>query len=117
MGGSPVAVAYQHVREPAVPPSDHDTELPPEVDAIVMKALARRVDERYQSAAAMRADIERYLAGRPVQAPLPPAVPPAAATDLPDGGHCRGRAAPSRRRRTRNRADALACSSPSGCCW
>ena len=76
VGDSPVAVAYQHVREPAVPPSDHDTELPPEVDAIVMKALAKRVDERYQSAAAMRADIERYLAGRPVQAPLPPAVPP-----------------------------------------
>ena len=38
VGDSPVAVAYQHVREPAMPPSDHDTDLPPEVDAIVMKA-------------------------------------------------------------------------------
>ena len=28
VGDSPVAVAYQHVREPAAPPSDHDTELP-----------------------------------------------------------------------------------------
>jgi eukaryotic-like serine/threonine-protein kinase len=69
VGDSPVAVAYQHVRELAPPPSDHDTELPPEVDAIVMKALTKRVEERYQSAAQMRADIERYLAGRPVQAP------------------------------------------------
>ncbi len=69
VGDSPVAVAYQHVRELALPPSDHDTELPPEVDAIVMKALTKRVEERYQSAAQMRADIERYLAGRPVQAP------------------------------------------------
>ena len=42
VGDSPVAVAYQHVREPALPPSDHDTDLPPEVDAIVMKALAKR---------------------------------------------------------------------------
>ncbi len=75
VGDSPVAVAYQHVREPAVPPSDHDTELPPEIDAIVMKALAKRVEERYQSAAAMRSDIERYLAGRPVQAPIPAPVP------------------------------------------
>lgn len=75
VGDSPVAVAYQHVREPAVPPSDHDTQLPPEVDAIVMKALAKRVEERYQSAAAMRSDIERYLAGRPVQAPIPVAAP------------------------------------------
>ena len=75
VGDSPVAVAYQHVREPALPPSDHDTDLPPEIDAIVMKALAKRVEDRYQSAAAMRSDIERYLAGRPVQAPIPAAVP------------------------------------------
>lgn len=75
VGDSPVAVAYQHVREPAAPPSDHDTDLPPEVDAIVMKALAKRVEDRYQSAAAMRTDIERYLAGMPVQAPIPPPVP------------------------------------------
>jgi beta-lactam-binding protein with PASTA domain/tRNA A-37 threonylcarbamoyl transferase component Bud32 len=72
VGDSPVAVAYQHVREPATPPSDHDTELPPEVDAIVLKALAKRLEDRYQSAAAMRSDIERYLAGRPVQAQVPP---------------------------------------------
>jgi len=72
VGDSPVAVAYQHVREPAVPPSDHDTDLPPEVDAIVMKALAKRLEDRYQSAAAMRNDIERYLAGRPVEATVPP---------------------------------------------
>ena len=76
VGDSPVAVAYQHVREPAVPPSDHDTDLPPEVDAIVMKALAKRLEDRYQSAAAMRTDIERYLAGRPVEATVPPPLPP-----------------------------------------
>ncbi|MBC9732359.1 Stk1 family PASTA domain-containing Ser/Thr kinase [Nocardioides sp. zg-578] len=76
VGDSPVAVAYQHVREPARPPSDHDQDLPPEVDAIVMKALAKRVEDRYQSAAAMRSDIERYLAGRPVQAVAPPSPPP-----------------------------------------
>jgi serine/threonine-protein kinase len=75
VGDSPVAVAYQHVREPATPPSDHDTDLPPEVDAIVMKALAKRLEDRYQSAAAMRTDIERYLAGRPVEATVPPPLP------------------------------------------
>lgn len=72
VGDSPVAVAYQHVREPADPPSDHDTELPAEIDAIVMKALAKRLEDRYQSAAEMRSDIERYLAGRPVHATAPP---------------------------------------------
>jgi len=72
IGDSPVAVAYQHVREPAAPPSDHDTEVTPEVDAIVMKSLAKRVEDRYQSAAAMRSDIERYLAGHPVHVVAPP---------------------------------------------
>ena len=76
VGDSPVSVAYQHVREPASPPSDHDTDLPPEVDAIVMKSLVKRVEDRYQSAADMRSDIEDYLAGRPVAAALPPPPPP-----------------------------------------
>jgi len=72
IGDSPVAVAYQHVREPAMPPSDHDDELPPEIDAIVMKSLAKRVEDRYQSAAAMRNDIERYLGGQTVYVVPPP---------------------------------------------
>src|SRR5690348_16081894 len=82
VGDSPVAVAYQHVREPASPPSDHDTDLSPEIDAIVMKALAKRVEDRYQSAAAMRSDIERFLAGRPVHAVPPPPPPPAEPTSV-----------------------------------
>ncbi|MBO9522326.1 MAG: Stk1 family PASTA domain-containing Ser/Thr kinase [Nocardioidaceae bacterium] len=86
VGDSPVSVAYQHVREQAPRPSSLDADLPPEVDAIVMKALAKRVEDRYQSAAAMKEDVDRYLAGRPVHAPLvaedaatafvPPAVLP-----------------------------------------
>ena len=83
VGESPVSVAYQHVREPAAPPSTLDPDLPPEVDAIVMKALAKPVEERYQSAAAMRADIERFLAGKPVVAPAVPAAG-AATTFLPE---------------------------------
>ncbi len=86
VGDSPVAVAYQHVREPAVPPSDHDTQLTPEIDAIVMKSLAKRVEDRYQSAAAMRADIERYLAGHPVRATAPP-MPPEDPTTVAQTGY------------------------------
>jgi serine/threonine-protein kinase len=61
-------VAYQHVREAPQPPSYYDPEVPPVVDAIVMKALAKSPDERYQSADEMRADLERALDGRPVAA-------------------------------------------------
>ncbi|WP_310526727.1 Stk1 family PASTA domain-containing Ser/Thr kinase [Nocardioides sp.] len=75
VGDSPVAVAYQHVRENPAPPSDHDDQLDAEIDAIVLKSLAKRVEDRYQSSAAMRADIERYLAGHPIQAAPPPLAP------------------------------------------
>ncbi|HET7174096.1 MAG TPA: Stk1 family PASTA domain-containing Ser/Thr kinase [Nocardioidaceae bacterium] len=69
VGESPVSVAYQHVREEPTPPSKFNPELSPEVDAIVMKSLRKRVEDRYQSAAEMRADIQRALAGVPVRAP------------------------------------------------
>ncbi|MFD7597400.1 Stk1 family PASTA domain-containing Ser/Thr kinase [Kitasatospora sp. NPDC059812] len=68
VGDSPVAVAYQHVREEAQPPSVFDPEVRPEIDAIVLKALAKERDYRYQSADEMRDDIERFLDGLPVAA-------------------------------------------------
>ncbi|MEU1624027.1 Stk1 family PASTA domain-containing Ser/Thr kinase [Streptomyces sp. NPDC020096] len=68
VGDSPVAVAYQHVREDPQPPSAFDPEVTPEMDAIVLKALTKDPDYRYQSADEMRADIEAYLDGQPVAA-------------------------------------------------
>ena len=47
----------------------HNPELPAELDAIVMKSLAKKVDDRYQSAAEMRTDIQRYLDGQPARRP------------------------------------------------
>ncbi|MBT2404092.1 MULTISPECIES: Stk1 family PASTA domain-containing Ser/Thr kinase [unclassified Streptomyces] len=68
VGDSPVAVAYQHVREEPQPPSNFDPEITPEMDAIVLKALVKDPDYRYQSADEMRADIEACLEGQPVAA-------------------------------------------------
>ncbi|MDF6043630.1 Stk1 family PASTA domain-containing Ser/Thr kinase [Streptomyces sp. JH14] len=68
IGDSPVAVAYQHVREEPQTPSTFDPEITPEMDAIVLKALVKDPDYRYQSADEMRADIEACLDGRPVAA-------------------------------------------------
>jgi len=68
VGDSPVAVAYQHVREEPQPPSVFDPGVTPEMDAIVLRALAKDPDYRYQSADEMRADIEACLDGRPVAA-------------------------------------------------
>jgi serine/threonine-protein kinase len=69
VGESPVSVAYQHVRETALPPSQLNPDVSESVDAIVAKSLAKRVEDRYQSAGDMRRDIERVLAGQAVDAP------------------------------------------------
>ncbi|KQX74175.1 MULTISPECIES: Stk1 family PASTA domain-containing Ser/Thr kinase [Aeromicrobium] len=69
IGDSPVSVAYQHVREEAKPPSQLNPDVSQAIDNIVAKSLAKRVDDRYESAAAMRKDLERVLAGHSVDAP------------------------------------------------
>ena len=75
-GESPVAVAYQHVRENPVPPSTLNPDVGAEPDAIVMKALTKNPANRYQSAAEMRTDIARALQGATVAAPPVMAEPP-----------------------------------------
>ncbi|GAA2208507.1 Stk1 family PASTA domain-containing Ser/Thr kinase [Nonomuraea monospora] len=67
-GDSPVAIAYQHVREDPIPPSQIDPEIPPWADAIVLKAMAKDPAHRYQNAGEMRADIQRAMSGMPVDA-------------------------------------------------
>jgi beta-lactam-binding protein with PASTA domain/tRNA A-37 threonylcarbamoyl transferase component Bud32 len=67
-GDSPVAIAYQHVREIPIPPSRLDPELPPWADAIVLKAMAKSPNDRYQTAAEMNADIQRAASGMQVAA-------------------------------------------------
>ena len=67
-GDTAVSVAYQHVREEPVPPSRVEPEVSPAVDAIVLKAMAKNPANRYQSAGDLRADLDRALAGRPVEA-------------------------------------------------
>src|SRR6476661_4955142 len=67
-GDSPVAIAYQHVREAPRAPSDVHPALPKEMDAIVLKALNKNPLNRYQTAADMRSDLVRALSGQAVQA-------------------------------------------------
>ena len=67
-GDSPVAIAYQHVRENPQVPSSVNHAVPPALDSIVMKALAKNPLNRYQTAAEMRADLHRALTGQAVEA-------------------------------------------------
>ena len=69
-GDSPVAIAYQHVREDPPTPSSVNPRVPPELDAITMKALAKNPSNRYQSADEMREDLYRVLTGERPGAPM-----------------------------------------------
>ena len=68
-GDSPVSVAYQHVREDPIPPSERHEGISADLDAVVLKALAKNPENRYQTAAEMRADLVRVHNGEPPEAP------------------------------------------------
>ena len=70
-GDSPVAVAYQHVRESAALPSTLAPKVTPAMDAITMTALSKSPNDRYQTAREMREDIFRVLEGQQATAQLP----------------------------------------------
>jgi len=83
MADSPVSVAYQHVREPAPHPSEFNPALPPDLDRVILHALAKDRETRYQTASEFRGDVENLLRGRQV---IAPATDPAAATVAIPGG-------------------------------
>ncbi len=76
-GDNPVSIAYQHVREEPVPPSEHNPDVPPVFEAIVTKAMAKNRANRYSSAEDLRSDLLRFNSGQAIAAE--PAVPAAAA--------------------------------------
>lgn len=83
VGESPVSVAYQHVSEQPAPPSQLDSQVTPQVDAVVLRALAKSPDQRYQTAAEFKADVDRAIVGAPVTAPVPAVVAPEATAMMP----------------------------------
>ncbi|WP_454194402.1 Stk1 family PASTA domain-containing Ser/Thr kinase [Nocardia sp. Marseille-Q1738] len=69
-GDSPIAVAYQHVREDPRLPSHVFSGVPRELDSVVLKAMSKNPANRYQTAAEMRADLIRVLGGQKPSAPM-----------------------------------------------
>ncbi|MFH8578837.1 protein kinase [Streptomyces zaomyceticus] len=60
-GETPLSVVYQHVQDVPVPPSDVTHSVPPELDGLVMRSLAKDPDDRFQSAEEMRGLIQYSL--------------------------------------------------------
>ena len=73
-GDTAMAVAYRHVHETPPPPSAKNVDVPPALDAVVMRALAKNPANRYATAGEFREDLERVARGDRVSAtPLMPA--------------------------------------------
>jgi serine/threonine-protein kinase len=85
IGDSPVSVAYQHVREAPASPSTLNPDVPPAVDAVVMKSLQKSPADRYDTAAAMRDDLERARLGEPLVGAAVPAIGEAGVSGAPLG--------------------------------
>lgn len=65
VGDSPVAIAYQHVGEPPQPPSMYAPDVPANLDVVILHALAKDPDRRYQSGDEFAADLESVLRREP----------------------------------------------------
>jgi serine/threonine-protein kinase len=73
LGETPVTVASKQVLEQPVPPSTLNGDVPADLDAVILRALAKNPANRYTSAEELRADLERVRTGLPVEAtPLLP---------------------------------------------
>jgi eukaryotic-like serine/threonine-protein kinase len=67
-GDTPVAMAYAHVQKTPEPPSSVNPRVPPAMDAVTMRLLAKNPNDRYPSAEDLRADLRRFREGQPVLA-------------------------------------------------
>src|ERR671932_327004 len=88
-GETPVEIAMKHLSSTPEPPSAKRSELPRELDLVVMRALAKDPGERYQSAEEMDADLARVARGSSVSPATEEAAtaiiarpPPTAVTEI-----------------------------------
>jgi serine/threonine-protein kinase len=70
-GPTPVAIAYRHIQEDPMPPRALNPSVPGSLERVCLKAMAKRPEDRYQTAAEMQRDLNRVRVGEPVTATMP----------------------------------------------
>jgi eukaryotic-like serine/threonine-protein kinase len=65
-GDSAIEIAMKHLNETPRPPSSLRPELTPELDQVVLRALAKNPEDRYQASEEFSADLDRVEAGIPI---------------------------------------------------
>lgn len=56
-GDTPIAVALKHVREKVIPPTRYNPSIPPLLESVVLKALAKNPADRFESISEMMGDL------------------------------------------------------------
>jgi hypothetical protein len=97
-GDSPVAIAYKHVNEDPMPLSQAETRVSPQVEAVVMRALAKEPDQRFPTASSFREALADAVSTEPMPvaaggdtAVMPPTTTPMTAAGPPQRPPGRGR--------------------------
>src|SRR6266404_6226726 len=62
-GDTPLEIAMKHLSEVPVPPSELRDDVPDDLDLVVLRALAKDPEDRYQTADEMNADLARIQRG------------------------------------------------------
>lgn len=65
-GDTPITIALKHIQEEPELPGKIVSGVSPELDTIIMKALAKSIDDRYQSATEFLGDLDRILTGQTI---------------------------------------------------
>jgi len=65
-GETPVSVAVKHLQESPTPPSEVNPEISAELEWVILKALAKKQVDRYQSAGDMLHDVQALQQGEPI---------------------------------------------------
>ena len=89
---TPLGVLMKHLQEPPPPVNEFRPDLPPSVDAVIQKALAKQPEERFQSASELARALRDALGGQaevvaaPASRPVAPGVANATRAPAPVSG-------------------------------
>lgn len=67
-GDSPVSVAYKHVKEAPTPPKEINPDIPEDFERVILQAMTKSIEARYQNAEELGEDLMRFARGRPIAA-------------------------------------------------
>ncbi len=85
-GESPISVAIKHIQEQPLAPSQLNPSIPPELEAMILRAMEKEQARRYQSAREMLEELNRISKDRtegPGEVPGPAETRPAPGTERP----------------------------------